>query len=219
MNVRDFFRRVKVIPVSVVETDYEALKLSETLVAESVNLIEITMRTQGAADCIKAVKKRFPEMIVGAGSVLTLESFRAAADAGVDFAVSPVCDLKLLGFAGKSGIPFVPGISTPSELNSVLGLADVIKVFPAEQLGGPAYINAISAPFKMMDFDLMPTGGIHTGNIASYLSTDRVSCCGLSQIADRKLLSSGDYTGLRQRIREVLDAVPERLRAEETKRS
>ena len=207
MNIRSFLKQTKIIPVAVLQDENEALKLTELLISERINVIEVTFRTSAAEKCILAIKKRFPDMIVGAGSILNVEMFKKAVDGHVDFAVSPILNDSLIDFALNTKIPYIPGASTPSELNMALENFKVVKIFPAEQLGGVKYISAISAPFKMFDFDVMPTGGVNIANISSYLETERVTCCGLTQIADSKLLQSGDFDKLRLLIQSFVNTV------------
>jgi len=200
MNVRSFLKQTKIIPVAVLQDENEALKLAELLISESINVIEITFRTSAAEKCILSVKKHFPDMIVGAGSVLNVEMFKKALDTQIDFVVSPILNNSLIEFALSSKIPYIPGASTPSELYSALENFNVVKIFPSEQLGGVNYISAMCAPFKMFDFDVMPTGGVNIENIASYLKTERVTCCGLTQIADSKLIQAGEFDKLKSLI-------------------
>ena len=207
MNIRDFLKKTKIIPVAVLQDEDEALKLAELLLSESINVIEVTFRTSAARECILSIKKRFPDMIVGAGSILNVKMFGQALDAQIDFAVSPISDNSLIDFAFNSKMPYIPGASTPSELYQALKRFNVVKIFPAEQLGGVNYISAINAPFKMLDFDVMPTGGINIENISSYLKTERVSCCGLTQIADTKLIQSGKSDKLKLLIRSFVEKV------------
>jgi len=205
--LRNYLKIAKIIPVAVLHSEDEALRLGELLLSESINVIEITFRTAAAKDCILAVKKHFPDMIVGAGSILNTEMFKQALDAQIDFAVSPILNKSLVDFALDSKINYIPGASTPSELYSALENFDVVKIFPAEQLGGVNYISAICAPFKMLDFDIMPTGGVNLENISSYLKTDRVTCCGLTQLADSKLIQAGDFDRLKLTIKSFAKTV------------
>jgi len=207
MDIRGFLKQTKIIPVAVLQNEGEALRLAELLVGESVNVIEITFRTAAAEKCILSVKKYFPEMIVGAGSILNVEMFERALDAQIDFAVSPILNNSLIDFALNTKVPYIPGVSTPSELYSALENFNVVKIFPAEQLGGVNYISAMCAPFKMLDFDVMPTGGVNIENIASYLKTERVTCCGLTQIADSKLIQAGEYHKLKQSVQSFVETV------------
>ena len=207
LNIRSFLKQTKVIPVAVLHNENEALKLTELLIGESINVIEVTFRTAAAEKCILAVKKRFPDMIVGAGSILSTEMLKKAADLEIDFAVSPILNESIIDFALNSKIPYIPGASTPSELHMALETSQVVKIFPAEQLGGVNYLSAISAPFRMFDFDLMPTGGVNIENISSYLETERVTCCGLTQIADSKLIQAGEFGKLKSLIQSFVKTV------------
>jgi 2-dehydro-3-deoxyphosphogluconate aldolase/(4S)-4-hydroxy-2-oxoglutarate aldolase len=145
-------------------------------------------------------------MLVGAGSVLTKEALGQAVEAGARFGVAPCLDQEVVNHARSMNIPFVPGIATPSELYSALKSGCVIiKIFPAVELGGVNFIKSIAAPFKMMSFHLMPTGGINDKNLTEFLGAERVIACGATFIVDSRLVDAGDYNGIEDRIKKVKD--------------
>lgn len=204
VNLFEILNKSKIVPIAVFGDLNGALKTAEILLQNSVNLLEITLRTEIALKCISEISKKFPELLIGSGSVLAEDALSKAIDSGAKFAVAPGLDLKLVEFALSKKIPFVPGVSTPTELNTALQ-ADLkfIKIFPAMNLGGPEYIKAITAPFRIKDFYLIPTGGINEGNIAEYVKTDRVIACGASYIVDSKLIEKGDYNEMSVRIQKT----------------
>lgn len=203
MEFKQVLSDVKVVPVCVFDEVDGALKTAELLVKHNVNIIEVTLRTTSAYECIKAVSAEFPELVTGAGSVFTPDAIDKAVSSGAVFAVSPCFDVKLVEHASKRSLPYVPGVATPSELYSALKLCSVIKVFPAGALGGVEYINSMVAPFKMFDFGLMPTGGIDNKNFRDYLDADKVISCGMSYPVNEKLIKQGKFDELESRIIEI----------------
>lgn len=200
MELRETLRKIRILPVSVFEDITSALKIAELLAKHKVNVIEITLRTDSAFDSISAIKNEFPSMIIGAGSVLTSDGLKRAMDCGAVFAVAPCLDEDIAKYANELKIPFVPGVSTPSELNRALQYSDIIKLFPAQALGGTDYINSIIAPFGRLKFDLIPTGGIDNKNFMEYLSCEKVLACGLTYPVAEKLLKERDYSSIEKRI-------------------
>ena len=199
----DVLSEEKIIPISVLRDVKNALKLAEILTANSVNLLEITLRTEEAYMCLKEVSREFPGLNLGAGSVLSIDSLSRAVDSGAAFGVAPVLDRPVLDYALKHEIPFIPGVATPTEFNDVLKAnVNLIKLFPVSS-GGTDYIKAITAPFKMFDFHLIPTGGIKENNIMDYIKLERVIACGASYIVDNKLIEDGEFSEIEKRIRRV----------------
>ncbi len=204
--LKELLQKVKSVPVCVFDETESALKTAELLIKHGVDIIEVTLRTENAFDCIKAIKKEFKDAIVGAGSVLKTNDFEKAVDCGAVFAVSPCFDESLCEAAKKNNIPYIPGISTPGELFKALKFSDLIKIFPASALGGVEYINAIAAPFKMFNFGLIPTGGIDNKNYKEYLAAEKVVACGLSYPVHEKLLKEKNFDMIEQRIIEIYGA-------------
>ena len=181
----------------------DALRMAEILLNNSVNILEITLRNEFAFEAIKAVSERFPEMVTGAGSVLTKDALEKAQDNGAQFAVAPSFDPDIVKFSKKIDIPFAPGVSTPTELFMALKESTIIKIFPVAELGGVKYIKSIIAPFAMKEFSLIPTGGINETTYLEYLDLDRVIACGMSYVADKNLINKGDFDSLDKRIKLV----------------
>ncbi len=203
--------KIKIVPVAVFDDPDDALRITEILMTNSIGLIEITLRTGSAYKCIEEVAKKYPRIITGAGSVLSKESLKTAFNSGAKFAVSPSLDTELIDHAETVGIPFIPGIATPSELNTALKRSDIVKIFPAGQLGGASYIRSITAPFKMKDFYLMPTGGINETNCKDYLELEKVIACGMSYITDSRLIKNGDFNLIEKRIKNITSLVKDTL--------
>jgi len=201
--LKDLLLRVKSVPVCVFDETESALKTAELLLKYGINVIEVTLRTEKAFDCIRAIRSEFKDSVVGAGSVLKNSDFEKALDSGAVFAVSPCFDESLSEAAKKNNIPYIPGVSTPGELYRALKFSDLIKIFPASALGGVEYINAIAAPFRMFDFGLIPTGGIDNNNYKEYLAAEKVVACGLSYPVHEKLLKEKKFDIIETRIKEI----------------
>ncbi len=206
-RIRDLFRKIKIVPVAVFEDAERALRTVGLLEEASIPLVEVTLRTEAAFRCIEEIVKRRPGVMVGAGSVLSVESLKKAADAGAAFFVAPCLDPEVIEYASALALSFIPGVATPSELNQALRIgSDVVKIFPAGVLGGVKYIEAVTAPFKTRRFDLIPTGGIDETNVAEYLGNPFVIACGASSVVDPSLVAGGNFEALAQKIRRMKNA-------------
>ena len=204
--LKDHLQRVKSVPVCVFDETESALKITELLLKYGVNVIEVTLRTDNAFNCIRVIKKEFNDAVIGAGSVLKTSDFEKAVDCGAVFAVSPCFDESLCESAQKNNIPYIPGVATPGELFKALKYSDLIKIFPAAALGGVDYINAIAAPFRMFNFGFIPTGGIDNRNYKEYLNAEKVVACGLSYPVHEKLVKEKNFEAIEQRIKEIYGA-------------
>ena len=211
MNLKNELIKTKFIPIAVFNDPARALKMAEVLTAGSINILEITLRTDAAFKCINEISKKFPDLLLGCGSVLSKDALKRAADEGAKFGVAPSFDPEIVDYAASINIPFIPGTVTPTELyNAVKAGIKIIKVFPVSNLGGVDYLNAITAPFKILDFHIVPTGGINEKNLPDYLRQERVIACGASYIVDSKLIEKGDFTELAgriKRLREMIDSL------------
>lgn len=204
-SIEEHFSHLGVVPVVVIKEVKDALPLAKALIDGGLPCAEITLRTPAAEDAIQAICREYPDMLVGAGTVLTVEQVKRTAAAGAKFMVSPGFDPEIVDFCKSENIPVFPGCMTPTEVALAIkcGLKTV-KFFPAQQAGGPAMIKALSAPYP--DLKLMPTGGISAANLKDYLSLPCVLCCGGSWITDQSLSLSGSFskiTALAQEAREL----------------
>lgn len=195
---------VGIVPVIKLEKAENAEKLAKALRDGGINCAEVTFRAKGADEVIKRMTAAYPDMLVGAGTVLTCEQVDAALKAGAKFCVAPGLNPKVVKHCLDKGVPFAPGLSSASEIEQAMELGlDFAKFFPAEQAGGLAYIKAISAPYSSMRF--MPTGGVTADNLNSYLAYGKVVCCGGSWIVPAKLLEAEDWQGITKLCREAVD--------------
>jgi 2-dehydro-3-deoxyphosphogluconate aldolase/(4S)-4-hydroxy-2-oxoglutarate aldolase len=184
-----------VLPVLVVENPAQALPLAETLVANGVRVLEITLRTDVALTVIQTIAKHMPEAIVGAGTVLTYAQLRHVKDAGAQFAVSPGTTERLLTAARELEIALIPGIASASEVQLALEYGcERLKFFPAAVAGGPAVLQALYGPFPQVRF--CPTGGIQAQSAPTYLTLPNVACVGGSWLAPKALLDTDDWPAI-----------------------
>lgn len=192
MDIYQELEKGKIVPVIKLEHAEDAIPLAEALCNGGLPVAEVTFRTKAAEASIRNMCTAYPEMLVGAGSLSTVEQAKAALDAGARFLVTAGFNRKIVEFAEDSKIPIFPGICTPTEIMFLLeyGL-QVAKFFPAEQFGGLRTIKALAAPFPNMRF--MPTGGISASNIKEYLEFDKVIACGGSWMVTDKYISTKNF--------------------------
>ena len=191
-NIYEQFQQMGVVPVVVLEDVKDALPLAKSLVEGGLPCAEVTFRTEAAAESIRQMAEAYPEMLVGAGTVLTTEQVDEAVAAGAKFIVSPGFDPEIVDYCIGKDISVLPGCATPSEVAQAVkrGL-QVVKFFPAEQAGGIAMIKAMAAPYHTLKF--MPTGGINQDNLKDYLSFDKILCCGGSWMVKENLIKAGAF--------------------------
>ena len=208
MDVISKLQEYKVIPVVTIKDPSKAVALAKALIEGGLPTAEVTFRTAGAADAIRAITKEFPDMFVGAGTVLTVEQADEAIDAGAKFLVAPGFNKEVVLHSLSRGIPMIPGVCTPTEIEAALSIGlDCLKFFPAEAAGGVKMIKAISAPYGMIK--IMPTGGISPENIGTYLACKSVICCGGSWLTPNDLIEKGDFEGITKIVREAVELVKE----------
>ena len=192
MTIEERFEDFGVVPVVVLDDVKDALPLAKALTEGGLPCAEVTFRTEAAEESIKVMAEAYPDMVVGAGTVLTIEQVDAAVKAGAKFIVSPGFDPEIVDYCLKKEIPIFPGCVTPSEVAQAVkrGLK-VVKFFPAEPAGGVAMIKAMAAPYNQLRF--MPTGGIGTQNLKDYLEFDKIICCGGSWMVKADLIKNGEF--------------------------
>ncbi len=199
--------RYKLIPVIAIESAADALPLADALIAGGLPVAEITCRTQAAAEAIKSIRSERPDMIVGAGTVLTTVQAMQVTEAGAQFAVAPGYNPNVVAAAQRAGLPFAPGIMTPSDVEGVLQTGiRVMKFFPAGAAGGPPMLKSISAPYSHLNPRFIPTGGVNARNLADYLSLPAVLACGGTWIAKKADIAAGNWDTITNNCREALQA-------------
>lgn len=201
-TLEERFYDYAVVPVVVLNNADDAVPLADALIKGGLPCAEVTFRTDAAEESIRRICESFPDMLVGAGTVLTTEQVERAHKAGAKFIVSPGFDPDIIDCCISIGLPVLPGCITPSEIAQAVkrGLK-VVKFFPAEQSGGVAMIKAMAAPYSMVKF--MPTGGISTKNLADYLSCDKILCCGGSWMVKEDLIKSGSFDKITDMTKEA----------------
>ena len=202
-TIEEQFREALVVPVVVLNDAKDALPLADALVEGGLPCAEVTFRTDAAEESIRLMAEKYPDTLVGAGTVLTIEQVDRAVKAGAKFIVSPGFDPEIVDYCLEKEIPVFPGCITPSEVaQAVKRDLKVVKFFPAEQFGGVATIKAMAAPYTMVKF--MPTGGISAKNLKDYLSCDKILCCGGSWMVKGDLIKAGEFDKIRELTKEVV---------------
>ncbi len=195
-----------VVPVVVLNDAKDAAPLAKALCEGGLPCAEVTFRTEAAEESIRIMATEFPEMVIGAGTVLTIEQVDRAVAAGAKFIVSPGFDPEIVDYCISKGIVVLPGCITPSEVAQAVkrGL-DVVKFFPAEQFGGVATIKALAAPYTSVRF--MPTGGISAKNLADYLGFKKIVACGGSWMVKGDLVVAGEFDKIKEMTAEAVALV------------
>ena len=197
-----------IIPVVVLNDTKDAEPLGKALVEGGIPCAEVTFRTEAAEESIRIMAKEFPEMLLGAGTVLTIDQVDRAVAAGAKFIVSPGFDSEIVDYCIEKKIPVFPGCITPSEVAQAVkrGL-EVVKFFPAEQFGGVATIKALAAPYTNVRF--MPTGGVSAKNLADYLGFKKIVACGGSWMVKGDMIAAGEFDKIREMTAEAVALVKE----------
>lgn len=201
-DVMDAFRKVGIIPVVKLRDPAGATPMARALLAGGLPAAEITFRSEAAEESIRRVAAQVPEILVCAGTVLTVENAKRAVDAGARAVISPGTNLEVVRWCLKQGVPVIPGCATPTEIEACMreGIT-FVKLFPAEVLGGVGMLKALAGPYGSMRF--MPTGGVTLRNAADYLAQPNVVCCGGSWIAPARSLDEGDYAAVEAAARQA----------------
>jgi 2-dehydro-3-deoxyphosphogluconate aldolase/(4S)-4-hydroxy-2-oxoglutarate aldolase len=203
-EIKEELRKIRIVPVVVIDDEAQAEPLAEALIKGGLPCAEVTFRTEAAAGAIKKMKTKYPELLVGAGTVLTREQVDRAVEAGAEFLVSPGFNPDIVKYALEKGIPFTPGTQTPGEMEQAMALGlDFVKFFPAEPSGGIKMIKAVAAAYTKLSF--MPTGGISADNVKEYLDYDRIVACGGSWMVKKDLINAGKYDEIEKLVREAAE--------------
>ncbi|SUP92801.1 keto-hydroxyglutarate-aldolase/keto-deoxy-phosphogluconate aldolase [Vibrio owensii] len=193
---------LKVIPVIAINKAEDAIPLGRTLVENGMPCAEITFRTECAAEAIRAMRAEFPEMLIGAGTILTNEQVDQAIEAGVDFIVSPGFNPRTVQYCLDKGVAIVPGVNNPSLVEQAMEMGlRTLKFFPAEPSGGAGMLKALTAVYPVK---FMPTGGVSLGNVDEYLSIPSVLACGGTWMVPTKLIDEGKWDELGTLVRDAV---------------
>lgn len=209
MDIYNEIKENKIVPVIKIDDEGRAQGLAEALLGGGLPVAEITFRTAAAEGAIRNICKNYPEMLVGAGTVTSVEQAKRAVDAGAKFLVSAGFSRKVVEYAVDHGISIFPGVCTPTEIMLLLEYhLNVAKFFPAESFGGLQTIKALAAPFP--DLMFMPTGGINASNINTYLSFEKILACGGSWMVKEPLIREGNFSEIRKLTQEAVNLVKNR---------
>ncbi len=209
MDMQEQIKKIGIVPVVVLDDAKDAVPLAEALVEGGLPCAEVTFRTAAAEESIRRISEAFPEMLVGAGTVLTTEQVDRAVGAGAKFIVAPGLNPVTVKYCQEKGIPVFPGILTPSEIEQALSLGlKVVKFFPAEPSGGLKMIQAMAAAYVGLKF--MPTGGINAKNVGEYLADEKhILACGGSWMVKKDLIAAGEFGKIKEMTKEAAALVKE----------
>ena len=198
--------KIGIVPVIALDDAKDAEPLAKALIEGGLPCAEVTFRTEAAEESIKIMSEKYPELFVGAGTVLTPEQADRAMAAGSKFIVSPGLNPKVVKHCLDKGYPIVPGTSNPSDVETAIELGlDTVKFFPAEAAGGLKMIKSMAAPYTKMHF--MPTGGINADNLKSYLDFNKIVCCGGSWMVKKDMVTAGDFEGIKNLTKQAVDTM------------
>ncbi|MGD9139266.1 MAG: bifunctional 4-hydroxy-2-oxoglutarate aldolase/2-dehydro-3-deoxy-phosphogluconate aldolase [Desulfobacterales bacterium] len=197
---------LRLIPVVKIEDSKDAVPLGRALLKGRLPIAEITFRTAAAEGAIRVLTAELPELLVGAGTVLTIEQVKSSVDAGARFIVAPGLNPTVVDYCLENNICVVPGVNNPSQIERALERQlKVVKFFPAEASGGLPFLKAVAAPYS--DILFMPTGGINLQNVMGYLSFPRVIACGGSWMVESGLIAAGNFEEIEERTRDAVAAI------------
>ncbi|EOB4246883.1 bifunctional 4-hydroxy-2-oxoglutarate aldolase/2-dehydro-3-deoxy-phosphogluconate aldolase [Vibrio metschnikovii] len=201
MTLEQRLAQIKIVPVIAINHAQQALPLAKVLMENGLPCAEITFRTEAAQEAIRLMRDAYPEMLIGAGTVLTTAQVDQAQQAGADFIVSPGLNPTTVKYCQQRGIAIVPGVNTPSLVEQAMELGlRTLKFFPAEPSGGIAMLKALSAVYPVK---FMPTGGISAANVQHYLDLPSVVACGGTWMVPTDLMDKGDWSAIAKLVREL----------------
>lgn len=207
-TLRSHLQRSGVVAVLVIDDPADAVPAARALLEGGVDCMELTLRTPAAMEALHRIRKEVPEMIAGVGTILTPEQVGEVAAAGASFGVAPGMNPRVVMEAKQAGLPFAPGICTPSDIEAALECGcRVLKFFPAEPLGGMGYLKSIAAPYAHLGLSFIPLGGVDAENAESYLREPNILALGGSWIAPRDLIRKRDWPAITQRAQQVAEIV------------
>lgn len=197
-------QKLGIVPVVKIDRVEDALPLAKALCEGGLPCAEITFRTEAAEEAIRVMATEYPDMLIGAGTVLTTEQVDKAMEAGAKFIVSPGLNPKVVKYCVEKGYPITPGTANPSDVETAIELGlEVVKFFPAEAAGGLNMIKSMAAPYVNMKF--MPTGGINAKNLKSYLDFDKIIACGGSWMVSGEMINAGEFDKIKALTKEAVE--------------
>ena len=207
-NLTRHLRQTGVIAVLMIDRAEDAVPLARALLAGGVDCIELTLRTDAALESLRRIRAEVPDMTVGVGTILTPQQVNDAKDSGASFGVAPGMNPRVVAEAARIGLPFAPGVCTPTDIELAIEAGcKVLKFFPCEPCGGLAYLRNISAPFMHLGVKFIPLGGVGPANASQYLKEPSVLALGGSWLAPKDLIAKGDWAAIANLAREASDIV------------
>ncbi len=204
-NLTDRLKKARIVAVLAVNDPAGAVDLAKALCDGGVTALEMTLRTQRAFECVSAIAGAGLPLTLGVGTILTPEQAREAKSRGADFGVSPGCNVRVIDAAAEVGLPFAPGIMTPSEIEQALEHGcKLMKFFPAESSGGMKHLQSMAAPYKHLGISFIPLGGLKLSNMRSYTDSPLVTAIGGSWIAPTSLIDAKDWVQIRKNAEEAV---------------
>lgn len=204
-NLTDRLKKARIVAVLAVNDPAGAVDLAKALCDGGVTALEMTLRTQRAFECVSAIAGAGLPLTLGVGTILTPEQAREAKSRGADFGVSPGCNVRVIDAAAEAGLPFAPGIMTPSEIEQALEHGcKLMKFFPAESSGGMEHLQSMAAPYKHLGISFIPLGGLKLSNMKSYTDSPLVTAIGGSWIAPTSLIDAKDWAQIRKNAEEAV---------------
>ena len=200
----DRMRLCGVIAVLVIDDAKHAVPVARALLAGGIDIMELTLRTPAAIDSLTEIRQHVPEMMAGIGTILTIDQLHSVKETNAHFGVAPGLNPKIVAEADRIGLPFAPGIVTPSDVEAAIELGcQQLKFFPAEPSGGLKYLKSLAAPYAHLGLQYVPLGGVTTENLATYLAEPMVLAVGGSWLAPRDLIAAEDWLEITKRATEA----------------
>ena len=198
----------KNLPAIVFRNEDDVLPVAEAFLNGGLNVIEVPARTPVALNAVSAIRKIFPEMFVGAGTLLTTSLMSDAINAGAQFGLSSSLNTRVCNEARQKNFPFIPGVMTPSEIELAYELGyDIQKLFPASQIGGASFLKAMLGPYEQLDIKFVPMGGINVSNMREYHQLKNVIAVGGSWLASKQMMEEKNYKGIEETVKHALQQV------------
>ncbi|HEY4153855.1 MAG TPA: bifunctional 4-hydroxy-2-oxoglutarate aldolase/2-dehydro-3-deoxy-phosphogluconate aldolase [Puia sp.] len=202
------FLTKQILPAVTLQKEEDALPVAEAMMKGGLEIMEITFRTDIAARAIRRISTEYPEMIVGAGTILNTSQLQMAIDSGARFALSPAFNAPVCTEAKRLDFPFIPGIMTPTEMEAAYGLDyRILKLFPSEQIGGIAFLKSLSGPYGHLGIQFIPMGGVTLQNMDGFLKIPGVIAIGGSWLASQELIAEKNYPAITENVRRALQKV------------
>ena len=204
LKMENIFKN-KILPAVTFDDDAKAVKVANAFLLGGLDLMEVPLRTAASIASIKLIKKEFPQMIIGAGTILTVNQLHEAKDIGAAFGLAPALNPSIIKEALRINFPFIPGVMTPSEIELAYELGcKILKLFPAAQIGGLEMTKALEGPYGHLDIKIIPMGGVNNDNLKKFINLKMVLAVGGSWLASKGAIANEDYEGIKNNVATAL---------------